>query len=242
MANNKIDQPNFTQIPNVLLEQSGTMEETELRIILAISRKTFGWHKREDLLSLSQFKILTGMSRPSIVKGIGLAIANGWIARRPYGNSFKYTLLVNDVYQPGEMLVNVVYQSGGEMVNDVYTQKKEVLKEKTLRAKTARARSPIFDAIASVCGPLSEPEHTDWVKENGGWIAKIAVNGAAKYPPEKIAEWFGPGGWWYAVRCAGMQDTPRPTPESIKKTVALAAAWSRIGNPESQSVAVEEYS
>jgi len=119
----------------------GDMEETEFRIVLAIARKTFGWHKREDQLSLTQLKKLTGLSRPSIVKGIALAIEHEWIARRPKGQSFLYSLLVNDVYQFAEKVVNDV---DSQLVNDVYTQNKEELKkEEPLHAQKPRVRSMV---------------------------------------------------------------------------------------------------
>ncbi len=104
--------------------------------------------------------------------------------------------------------------------------KRESKKEKPVREKTPRMMNPTFEAVAQVCGPEDEVLHSLWVKENAGWIAKVSNNGAKSFPSEKILEWFSPGGWWYSVRCKGM-DAPRPTPETITKNVALAAAWDK---------------
>lgn len=88
-----------------------------------------------------------------------------------------------------------------------------------------RKQNATFDAIAGVCAPTDEGLKKEYVSLNGGWIARIAANGVAKFAPEQIARWYGAGGWWYTVRCKGMDNPPRPTPESIKKTISLAAEW-----------------
>lgn len=59
--------PNYTQIPNhildnLLMELSGS----ELKILLFIFRKTFGFHKTRDRISLSQIKKHTGVARDKI--------------------------------------------------------------------------------------------------------------------------------------------------------------------------------
>jgi phage replication O-like protein O len=47
----------------------------ESRILFALFRKTYGWHKKEDFISLTQFQALTGLSLPKIsntLKRLGL--------------------------------------------------------------------------------------------------------------------------------------------------------------------------
>ena len=69
--------PNHTQTPNeffdVHLKEMGL---SELKIVLAIIRQTFGWHKADDEISFSQFETLTGLSRPAVSKGIQAALEN----------------------------------------------------------------------------------------------------------------------------------------------------------------------
>jgi phage replication O-like protein O len=95
--------PNYTQIPNQLLdEQLAEMGEAELKITLAVCRKTFGWHKDSDRISLSQFQELTGLSRQGAVNGIEAALARGTIQREAHGNSYLYSLVVNVVDQSAD--------------------------------------------------------------------------------------------------------------------------------------------
>jgi phage replication O-like protein O len=41
---------------------------TEWQLLWVILRKTYGWHKKVDVISLSQFQAMTGLSRPHIVR------------------------------------------------------------------------------------------------------------------------------------------------------------------------------
>ena len=60
----------YTRIANELLEQlSKTKIRSEaLQLILAIIRKTYGFNKKKDMISTSQFMELTGLSRASVYR------------------------------------------------------------------------------------------------------------------------------------------------------------------------------
>jgi len=62
--------PNHTQIPNEILDETHLYSESELKVILAICRKTIGWHKQEDNISFSQIAEITGLSSASISKAL----------------------------------------------------------------------------------------------------------------------------------------------------------------------------
>jgi phage replication O-like protein O len=58
-----------SQDNDILLALSGFgLTGTELSIILVIIRKTWGWKKKEDYISLSQFEELCNVTRRSIIK------------------------------------------------------------------------------------------------------------------------------------------------------------------------------
>jgi phage replication O-like protein O len=127
-----IDEPNYTQIPNVILdEMAKDMGEAELRVVLAICRKTFGWHKVRDKISLSQLEEMTGLSRPGVLNGIEACTRKGLVLRVKSGLSYTYELVITSKHglPVDAQLVNVVYQSGEEVVNEVYIQKKVNLKK-----------------------------------------------------------------------------------------------------------------
>lgn len=72
--------PNHTQTPNDLFDvYMPDMGECELKVTLAIIRKTLGYHKIQDPISLSQLQTLTGLSRQGVIDGVELAISRGLV-------------------------------------------------------------------------------------------------------------------------------------------------------------------
>jgi hypothetical protein len=103
----KADNPNFkgfrapqhTQMPNelfdILLKE---MDDTELRVTLVAARKTLGWHKTKDAISLSTFIKLTGLSRQGVLDGIEKAKARGTLVEVGKGKRGVniYELVITD--------------------------------------------------------------------------------------------------------------------------------------------------
>lgn len=106
--------PNTTQIPNVLLDvHLREMSEAELRVVLAVCRKTLGWQKRRDRISMTQLEQMTGLSRQGVINGVQAAISRGVLKRikTPQGN--EYELILSSAEGEGSQrsrlpLVNVV--------------------------------------------------------------------------------------------------------------------------------------
>ena len=69
--NKKIEKPNYTQTPNILFDEiMRDLNGAELKVILAVIRKTFGWHKERDRISLTRLEEMTGLSRQGILNAI----------------------------------------------------------------------------------------------------------------------------------------------------------------------------
>lgn len=89
--------PNYTMVPNALLDKDmATMGNAELRVVLAVARKTLGWHKKKDRISLSQLQTMTGLGRQAVLRGLEDALKHGHIYRVKCGNSYEYWLAVSD--------------------------------------------------------------------------------------------------------------------------------------------------
>jgi len=124
------DGPNYTQTPNLFLDEHlPEMGHAETKVVLAIIRQTFGWHKQQDRISVTQFEDLTGLSRQGVQNGISDALERGVIGRTECGQGYEYFLVVNEVEQEREEVCNEVergMQRGRtEVCNEVDTQKKE---------------------------------------------------------------------------------------------------------------------
>jgi len=81
----------YTPIANELLEaiMSSGIGGSELKIVLAICRMTYGWSRKEAEISLSLFVKMTGIDKRHVYRAIGLLIANGLISRSE-GTVYKY--------------------------------------------------------------------------------------------------------------------------------------------------------
>lgn len=93
--------PNYTQVPNVLLDEwMPILSHVELKVLYAITRKTFGWHKDRDRISLSQLEKLTGSTKEAIVSASRTLQKRGLINKLVIGDPGRqatyYELVVNE--------------------------------------------------------------------------------------------------------------------------------------------------
>ena len=63
---------NFTQVPNDVLDALARtdLSQNESKIVFLVIRKTFGWHKKTDWISLSQIEEGTGIAKPNVCRSI----------------------------------------------------------------------------------------------------------------------------------------------------------------------------
>jgi phage replication O-like protein O len=133
--------PNTTQYPNFLFDLMPSLKEGELRLLNAIVRKTYGWQKQRDKISLSQMIELTGMSKQGILDARERLINKGIIKAEMVNGIMEYMVVI-----PEELPVNKVDLNKREAVkieheaslnqpemdvHNVDTQKKELQKKIT---------------------------------------------------------------------------------------------------------------
>ena len=100
--------PNSTQIPNLILDLViPLISEAEARCLLYICRRTFGFHKKHDSISLSQFEngirsrqgvqldYGTGMSRPGVTYALKNLIKAEVVFMRKNSRGNRYMLNLN---------------------------------------------------------------------------------------------------------------------------------------------------
>lgn len=127
-----LETPNYTQVPNALLDNMAAMTDTELRCTLALVRKVIGYHKdTPEPASYTQLMKLTGLSRQGVADGIKAAIERGTvrIAAKGKRGANLYTLNFADQSTQLTSQGATSQDSRLELVNSVDTQKK-VSKEK----------------------------------------------------------------------------------------------------------------
>ena len=70
----------FTAVPNIILDSCTKLfTPAEFMILMVIIRKTIGWHKSVDTISLSQFMKYTSLSRNTCIKVLKKLTEDGFI-------------------------------------------------------------------------------------------------------------------------------------------------------------------
>lgn len=221
-----VQAPNYTQIPNELLELMPDMKETELRVSLAIARKTFGWHKRQDRISLSQLQEITGLSRQGVIDGIAAGVTRGTIKKYEHvKGAYSYSLVVNTVDQTSQ-------HSRPEVVNTVDTQKKgkKLSKDtadtpsgkKPKAPRKPRPRDLLFEAVARV-------SKLDPITARGSINGATGLLREGKRTPEQVDRF---GEIWYTREYpGGLKDHKPPSPATIAKYIS----WTDEKQPTQES-------
>lgn len=81
-----IPTPNYCQIPNIVLDEwMLKLGHAEFKILMFICRKTFGWHKLSDRISLSQIQKATGFVKNHITKAIKSLCEKGLLRKLKTG-------------------------------------------------------------------------------------------------------------------------------------------------------------
>jgi phage replication O-like protein O len=170
MGNNLISH-NFTKIPNDFLEQYlPQMKPSEVKVVLAIMRRTIGFHRSSVRLSISKLMELTGLSRQGVMTGVKYAIERGLIQKDDDGGVTIWSLVgihgsdqnsdkrVKDLDKDDQNLDTRVkkFDSTGQKIRppSIKEKKKENIKEEEER-KTY-SPPPMVDEINN---PVTVPEH-----------------------------------------------------------------------------------
>lgn len=74
--------PNSTQIPNQLLDEVvPEVSEAITKVLLVVCRKTFGWQKKWDRISITQLTKLTGLSDRSVEAAVTVLVKSTLLQR-----------------------------------------------------------------------------------------------------------------------------------------------------------------
>ena len=105
-----LEVPNHTQIPNVIIDQHmSELSHAQFKVLMAICRKTIGWHKQSDYISISQIVELTGVSNKTVVGAIKQLEKKGFIVTQKTKHA---TTLITINYE----VTSVVSTQGSVMV------------------------------------------------------------------------------------------------------------------------------
>lgn len=136
MNNNYI--PNTSSIPNILFDYwMEKLSPAEFKVLMCVARKTYGWHKNNDAISLKQIEKMTGLHRSGIVKNVDRLVELGLL------NKIKSKTTDGDD-APNRYEINVYCVEGGSLQN----------------------RPPVVDSVDYGVVYSVDPQKKDYTKEN----------------------------------------------------------------------------
>lgn len=239
--------PNHTQTPNALFDElMRDMSEAELKVTLAVIRKTLGYHKQQDPISWSQIMKMTGLSRGATQTGIDLALERGLIEIVGHGlrgvNVFGLVLILDQ----SEIKTSTGIKNRPELVQNSDTQKKGIKENK--KEKSAAPIHPLIQTWATIRGidaenigaPIYTAKDTASAKRMAKWTVPptneeilLAINSsksksyAFKWLEDDITQ----------LRLAGVKPPPQVAPPPPPQE----AEPPRVLSPEETNAREAEY-
>lgn len=153
----KIQPPNYTQAPNDLFDYwLPLLGEAELKVLLVIMRKTFGWHKVRDQISITQLAQLTGMLEETVINATKTLQKKGVIKKEVTGTNGTqktyYQLVVQEVSNNSYPSVKPSGPLGLDPGVSTEAQKKAI----SSKEETATTKKEAAAPIAAVVSLLKE--------------------------------------------------------------------------------------
>ncbi len=122
-----IQVPNHTQIPNTFIDESmSKLTHAQFKVLIAICRKTIGWHKQSDYISISQIVELAGVSNKTVVGAIKELEKMGYITTQ---KSKRSTTLITINYGTISVTSTQASVTTTQDASVMSTHTKETIKE-----------------------------------------------------------------------------------------------------------------
>jgi phage replication O-like protein O len=239
----------YTRIANELLEAitAAALSGAEVRVILAIIRKTYGFNKKADAISLGQLATATGSARRSVARVLQSLVDRRIVLRRAGAAYHASTWAINKHYQEwledgaqgvtsDETVTSdqsvtsdrIVTRSSDQPVtrssDHLVTHKRQ--KDKKDMERIPSGQSAMMTALCDAC-QLDFGLHRSKLAA----FAKRMVT--AGYTAEQVGKCYGAAGWWVRVDWRGKQGQP-PTLAQVESTIAQAVQ-ARASPPVSSS-------
>lgn len=155
--------PNFFQCPNVIVDELiQRLNGSELKCYLVIIRKTTGWRKAQDRISISQFIQLTGLSNRSVIDACAKLESVGLVEVKRADNGEKtYSLVDVDSFEMPSEKTSRCEKSSHEPVKKVHSKREkssQVASEKSSHTKDTLTKDTIQKTREYSCADVASDE------------------------------------------------------------------------------------
>lgn len=111
--------PNFTLTPNVFFDEwLNELSSSEVHVLCAIIRKTYGWRKEEDKISFSQLKKMTGLALSTIQNAIKKLIEREIIVQRIVDSICSYSFAIETYICRKDKEISTIPETGNDNVQN----------------------------------------------------------------------------------------------------------------------------
>ena len=224
----QIKEPNYTQLPNAVLEAMSEMGNAEFKVVMAICRLTFGYHVKTTRAKLQKLQDMTGLSKQSVISGAKIAEEKGIITKIKDGGvtQWKVNLLDSDKNEKVKKLDPKGKVTRQPSIKETIKQNKPLTSTKEVEVvdpeyidvgnefevlEKKNNHRPLVGALSKVTG-LDIKMHAPRL---GKQAKKLRVAG---YTPKQIIDTFGKGGVWYSRDWRGKKGD-RPSPELVVEQI-----------------------
>jgi phage replication O-like protein O len=211
MDNNYI--PNTSAIPNVLFDYwMNLLSPAEFKVLMCVARKTYGWHKNNDLISIKQIEKMTGLHRSGIIKNVDALVERGLLnkvkSKTTNGDDAPNRYEINVYCVGGDSLLSrlgVVYSVDYGVVYSVDPQKKDYTKENIqnntppIPPQNNAASAVIAASAAGECAGLysnkktkrEKPDFSPKVREVANQMLNLLLKNCPVYrPPSDLTKFL----------------------------------------------------
>ncbi len=201
---------NFTTVPNVILDNMSELTGAQVKVLMAIARKTIGWHKDTDWISNKVMMSMTGLTRQGLYKAVDGLIEKDLIQKVITGDKGNEKVCYDLNFE--EDRNSVASPSATELQGDrnsVAPQKK-LLKETIQKKKELpKAHTPLMK-IEKEYFELFKNEFGEEADYNFGGGRKLINRYLKTHTEEKIIDllqiWFYTGvGAWHGYSFMNLQ-------------------------------------
>lgn len=154
----------FTRIANEIVEAlARTRISGEARqVVDVILRKTYGFQKTEDQISLSQFVLSTSIKRPNVCRALNKLLSMNLIIKKDNGKIPTYRFNKDfDTWKPLSKKITIIKKDNESLSKKIHT--KETIQKKTIAETSSAKKTPLVEMVEKKEPPDFETEA--WFEE-----------------------------------------------------------------------------
>ncbi len=264
-ADIQIDDGDYTRIHYAILEAlaEARLSGAEFRILMFLFRKTYGWNKKEDRISLAQWAEGTNTARPHVLKILNGLVAKNIVIRRnddeqvPWYSFNKYREQWQDAFEkdsvrgerfkvlPGQEPLPIqvtvtkagngtVTKAGNGSVTKAGTHNRQ---DRQIKDKVSALPKAAPTEQQAMFGAIAEVCRLDAklrAKMIGQNAATLLKAGYAAEDVQRFAEWWQSDAW-------RREHKPTPRLKDLLDDIRVAQEWAtrRNGNGPSKTAPVD---